>query len=391
MDVIQDLSQRRAEFREFALERIAPYAAAQDREQRLAGHIVGDLATRGYLAPFLSREWGGEAMCWTLLGALHEEIGRVCSSVRSLLTVHAMTTFAIQRWGGNALRKRWLLPLARGEILGALALSEPNAGSDINGVETHATPRADGFVVNGCKKWMTIGQIAGLFLVLVKSEGGSATLLVERDRPGLTIEPIYDVLGTRGSMLATLKFQDCFVPRENLIGRPGFGNSVALSALSLGRYSVACGSLGIIQACLDASVAYACKVSRFGVGLKEHQLIQQMITDMVTDVTASRLLCREVGRMRDEQDPHEIQQTFIAKYHASVAAMRAAHHAVQIHGANGCSADYPVERYLRDAKVMEIIEGSTQIQQITIASLAFEQLEQARPNAVTVPMKPFSA
>jgi alkylation response protein AidB-like acyl-CoA dehydrogenase len=179
-------------------------------------------------------------------------------------------------------------------------------------------------------------------------------------------------------MLATLKFQDCFVPRENLIGRPGFGNSVALSILSLGRYSVACGSLGIVQACLDASLEYACKVSRFGAELRDHQLIQQMITDMVTDAAASRLLCREVGRMRDEQDPREIQQTFIAKYHASVAAMRAANHAVQIHGANGCSTDYPVERYMRDAKVMEIIEGSTQIQQITIAALEFQQFDQSR-------------
>ncbi|PMQ03810.1 Acryloyl-CoA reductase (NADH) [Dyella sp. AD56] len=327
-------------------------------------------------------------MSWTLLGALHEEIGRVCSSVRSLLTVHAMTAFAIQRWGNNEQRERWLLPLACGEVLGALALSEPNAGSDITGIEATAVHVDGGFVVNGCKKWMTIGQIAGLFLVLLKGEGGSVTLLIERDRPGLTIDPIHDVLGTRGSMLATLKFRDCFVPRENLIARPGFGNSVALSALSLGRYSVACGSVGIIQACMDASLEYARKISRFGAELREHQLIQQMVADMVTDASASRLLCREAGRMRDEQDPAEIRQTFIAKYHAASAAMRAANSAVQIHGANGCSSEYPVQRYMRDAKVMEIIEGSTQIQQITIALLAFQELGQAKSAQETLSKKP---
>lgn len=376
--MVGHLLPRQAEFREFATERIGPYAAEHDREQRLAPHIVGDLARHGYLSPFLPLERGGQAMSWTMLGALHEEIGRACSSVRSLLTVHAMTTFVIQRWGSNEQRERWLLPLTRGEVLGALALSEPNAGSDISGIEATALHVDDGFVVNGCKKWMTIGQIAGLFLVLLKSEGGSVTLLVERGRPGLTIDPIHDVLGTRGSMLATLKFHDCFVPRENLIGNPGFGNSVALSALSLGRYSVACGSVGIIQACIDASLEYTRKVSRFGAELRGHQLIQQMIADMVTDASASRLLCREAGRMRDEQDPAEIQQIFIAKYHATSAAMRAASSAVQIHGANGCSNDYPVQRYMRDAKVMEIIEGSTQIQQITIASLAFQELGQAK-------------
>lgn len=377
--MISNLAQRQVEFREFATDRISPYAAEHDREQRLADHIVRDLAGHGYLTPFLPRRQGGEGMSWTVLGALHEEVGRACSSVRSLLTVHAMTAFAIQRWGSDVHRERWLHLLAQGGVLAAFALSEPNAGSDINGVEATALQTADGFIINGKKKWMTIGQVAGLFLVLLRSEGGSVTLLVERGRPGLAIEPIRDLLGTRGSMLATLSFNDCFVPRENLLGRPGFGNSIALSALSLGRYSVACGSVGIAQACLDASLDYAGKVSRFGSELRQHQLVQRMVADMVTDVSASRLLCREAGRMHDEKDPAEIRQTFVAKYHASLAAMRSADNAVQIHGANGCSSEYPVQRYMRDAKVMEIIEGSTQIQQVTIASLAFQELRQARP------------
>lgn len=369
---------RQADFRQFALEQVMPYAAAHDRSQQITDHIVSALSERGYLAPFLPERWGGQAMNMATLGILHEEIGRACSSVRSLLTVHGMAAQSILRWGSAAQRDRWLAPLARGDVLGALAVSEPNAGSDINGVETTATPHSNGFLLDGKKKWMTFGQIAGVFVVLAKSEGKLTAFAIERSLPGLTIEPIRDVLGTRGSMLAMLTFEKCFVHRDNLLGGPGFGSLVALSALGLGRYSVACGSLGIAQACLDASLEYADKTCRFGVALREHQLIQQMITEMVTDIAASRLLCRSAGVMKDDKDPQEIQQTFIAKYYASTAAMRAASNAVQIHGANGCCADYPVERYMRDAKVMEIIEGSTQIQQTTIASLEFQEFESRR-------------
>jgi alkylation response protein AidB-like acyl-CoA dehydrogenase len=372
-------------FFEFAQKTIAPHAGLHDRSQRIAEHIVPSLAKAGYLAPFLPERWGGSAMDMVTLGILHEETGRACSSVRSLLTVHGMASQSIWRWGSEALRERWLRPLATGEVIGAFAISEPNAGSDVNGIETVAEPRADGFLLNGKKKWITFGQIAGVYVVLTKSHGKPTTFVIERDRPGFSVTPIHDVFGTRGSMLGLLNFEDCFVPTTNMLGRPGFGaNPVALSALGLGRYSVACGSLGIAQACLDASYAYAGKVQRFGASLREHQLIQQMMTQMITDTCAARLLCREAGRMKDDKDPQEIQQTFIAKYFASTAAMRAAGNAVQIHGANGCSPDYPVERYMRDAKVMEIIEGSTQIQEITIASLGFQEFERQRLVSATV-------
>jgi len=380
--------ERQAEFQQFALKHVVPYADLHDRSQEISPDIIPGLARRGYLAPFLPERFGGEAMDMVTLGALHEEIGRACSSVRSLLTVHGMAAYSIFRWGTDAQREKWLVPLARGDVIGAFAVSEPNAGSDVNGVETTATPQVGGFILNGQKKWITFGLIADVYVVLTKSEGEPTAFLVERDRPGLTVEPIHDMVGTRGSMVALLTFKDCLVPRENLVGRPGFGaNPVALSALGLGRYSVACGSLGIAQACLDASYEYASKTKRFGAALKDHQLIQQMITEMITDISASRLLCRLAGSMKDERDPQEIQQTFIAKYYASTAAMRAANKAVQIHGANGCSASYPVERFMRDAKVMEIIEGSTQILQITIASLGFQDFERQRLMTETTAME----
>jgi|SRR5215471_3960756 len=371
--------QSQLEFKFFAKEHVAPHAAAHDNEQQISSNMVHTIAEQGYLAPFLPEAWGSRDMDMVTYGLLHEEIGKACSSVRSLLTVHDMATLSIYKWGSDRQRETWLPKLATGEVIGALALSEPNAGSDVNGIETSGEPCGDGYVLHGQKKWITFGQIAGIFVVLAKSEGKPTAFLVERNRPGFSITPIRDMFGTRGSMLALLSFNECRIPGENLIARRGFGaSSVALTALGLGRYSVACGSVGIAQACLEACMEYTTKRRRFGSALRDHQLIQQLITDMITETAAARLLCCQAGYYKDQKDPKEITQTFIAKYYASRAAMRAAVNAVQIHGANGCSSDYPVERYLRDAKIMEIIEGSTQIQQITISKLGFQEFEQSR-------------
>jgi len=175
-------------------------------------------------------------------------------------------------------------------------------------------------------------------------------------------------------MLAELYLRDCRIPKGNMVGGRGFGlASVATSALDIGRYTVAWGCVGIAQACLDASLQYTSHRQQFGVYLKEHQLVQQMITNMITNVKAARLLCYQAGYLKDAGDPHTIMETWVAKYFASTAAAQAASDAVQIHGANGCSADYPVQRYLRDTKIMEIIEGSTQIQQITIARYGYQE------------------
>ena len=371
--------ERETEFREFALEHVHPYAHLHDTSQRISESIIPTLAQHGFLAPFLPARWGGQDMDMQTYGVLHEHIGSACSSVRSLLTVHDMVALSISRWGSDLQREQWLAPLTSGALVAAFAISEPNAGSDVGGVETRGAPEEGGFRINGCKKWITFGQIAGVFLVLAKVEGKPTTFLIERDTPGLSVEPISGMLGTRGSMLALLNFEDCWVSSAQVIGRVGFGaNPVALSALGLGRYSVACGSLGIAQACLDACYSHASRTHRFGVALKDHQLIQQMISDMMTDVAATRLLCRLAGSLKDQKDSQEILQTFMAKYHASRCAMRVATDAVQIHGANGCSPDCSVERLFRDAKVMEIIEGSNQIQQITIANLGFQEFERQR-------------
>jgi hypothetical protein len=357
----------REEFRKFADEVVAPHAAAHDSEERLRQEVIDALVERGYLASFLPPEQGGAGLDFITYGLLTEELGRACSSTRSLLTVHDMLTLAIRRWG-NEEQRSWLPRLARGEVLGAFALSEPEVGSDAKSVSTTAEAADGAFVVHGTKKWITFGQIADLFVVFVRCEEGPTALLVERDTPGLTIEPLGGVLGTRGSMLAQLRFEDCRVPEANLLGRVGFGfTHVASAALDLGRYSVACGSVGIGQACLDASMDYASERVQFGAAIKQHQLVRRMLTDMLTQVRAARLLCLRAGTLKQQEDPRGTLETLIAKYFASTTAVRVASDAVQIHGANGCTADYPVARLLRDAKVMEIIEGSTQIQQVAIA------------------------
>ena len=362
-----------AAFRTFVQEEIIPEANRYDQEEYTSTELINKVAQQGYLGSLVAEESGGTAMDMITFGLLHEEMGRGCSSIRSLLTVHSMITHALLRWGSKQQKAFWLPKLATGEIIGAFALSEPNVGSDAKSVETTARHCDDHYVLNGQKKWITYGQIADLFLVFARCEGKVSAFLVERNSPGFSTKPINGMLGTRASMLAELYLNECVIPKENLVGGRGFGlATIATSALDIGRYSVACGCIGIAQACLEASLQYTSERKQFGSYLKDHQLIQRMITEMITNVKAARLLCYQAGYLKEIGDPNTIMETWVAKYFASTIAVKAANDAVQIHGANGCSNDYPVQRYLRDAKIMEIIEGSTQLQQMTIAGYGYQ-------------------
>ncbi|MEM6613077.1 MAG: acyl-CoA dehydrogenase family protein [Cyanobacteria bacterium P01_C01_bin.72] len=361
------------EFRVFVDQVIYPHAGEWDRQEFTPPEIIQKLAERGFLGAALPSAYGGQGMDMITYGILNEEMGRGCSGVRSLLTVHNMVSQALCRWGSKLQKEYWLPKLASGETIAAFALSEPNVGSDANSVETTATVVGDTYVLNGTKKWITYGQIADIFLVFAKCGSKPTAFLVEKNRPGLVVKPMSGVLGTRASMIAELDFDHCEIPQSNLVGRLGFGFSyVAASALDYGRYSVATGCVGIAQACLEACVKYTSERQQFGVYLKEHQLIRQKITQMITQVKAARLLCYQAGYLKEINDPKSITETAIAKYFASKAASQIANDAVQIHGGNGCSDQYPVARYLRDAKIMEIIEGSTQIQEITIAESGYQ-------------------
>jgi alkylation response protein AidB-like acyl-CoA dehydrogenase len=368
--------QARAAFAAFVDREVVPFAGEWDRAASTPREVIRKVAAEGYLGALVPREQGGMGLDTVSFGILNEELGRGCSSIRSLLTVHSMCTYAVLRWGTREQKERWLPLLARGEKIGAFGLSEPNVGSDASAVETVAVADGDHYVLHGTKKWTTYGQAADVYLVFAKTEGKPVAFLVERDTPGFTVNPLAGITGTRASMLAELRFEGCRVPRANRIAGPGFGLGVALSVLEVGRFSVASGSVGIVRACLDASLAYANERVQFGKPIREHQLVQQMISNMATEWRAARLLCQRAGWLRDQGDPSATSEIFVAKYFASLAATRAALDAVQIHGANGCTEDYPVERYLRDSRVMEIIEGSTQIQQVTIATHEFQALAQ---------------
>lgn len=371
------------EFRAFADQEIVPLGDEHHRLQRTRPEIIQRLAERGYLGLPLPRDLGGGGKDLVTFGLMVGEIGRGCSSLRSLLTVHTLVAHAILRWGSQAQKETWIPRLSSGSAIAALALSEPGTGSDAKSVTTVARPDGGDFVLTGHKKWVTYGLRADLYLVFAQCEGEPTAFLVERDREGVSLEPIVDLLGFRGSMTASVRLDGCRIPGENMVGRRGLGIShVAAAALDSGRYSVAWGSVGILQACLDACTLYTTERYQFGVPLREHQLVRRLVSDMITNLRAARLLCLEAGRLRDARDPGAFAATAIAKYFASTAAVRAADDAVQLHGANGCSGDYPLQRYLGDAKIAEIIEGSTQIQQITIAEHGYQEYESLRGRAL---------
>ncbi|WP_156755620.1 acyl-CoA dehydrogenase family protein [Actinokineospora pegani] len=360
-------------FEEFARTRIAPFADEWDRESALPEEFITEFAERGHLGGAIPTEHGGAGLDETTLGLLCEETGRACSSVRSLITVHGMVSRAVARWGSTGQREHWLPRLARGATIGAFALSEPGAGSDVKALAATARRDGDGFVLTGEKRWTTFGQRADLFLLFARLDDRETAFLVPADSAGLTVRPVESVLGTRASMLGELSLVECRVPGAALLGRPGFGLvAVAADALELGRYTVAWGCVGLLQACLDATLAHAENRETFGARLRDHQLVQRMIADMATAASAARLLCQQAGLLREAGDQQGVHATWMAKYFASTSAFKAAADAVQAHGAQGCAGDHPVQRYLRDAKVMEIIEGATELQQTTIADTAYQ-------------------
>ena len=365
---------RQAEFRAFADAEIAPHADRHDREERLSEGVIRKMAARGCLGALVPVSHGGLAMDAITFGLLNEEVGRACTAARGLVTVQNMATRVIDRWGTDTQKQRWLRNLAAGDNIAAFALTEPDHGSDAANIQATAEQTDDGYVISGHKRWISYGQIADPFLVFAQADGRPSAFLLERDTPGLAIEPVKGLLGARGCMLAELHLDNCRVPAENLVGNLGFGLvPVAFTALDVGRYSIAWGAVGLAQACLDSSIQYTKRRRQFGARLRDHQLIKRMITDMMVDITAARLLCYQAGLLSESDDHDTLNNMCMAKYHATNMAVRVANDAVQLHGANGYSRDYPVERFLRDAKIGQMIEGSNEMLQLMISRYAYKR------------------
>jgi glutaryl-CoA dehydrogenase (non-decarboxylating) len=350
------------------VDRLAARAAEFDANGEIDREILKELAHGGYLGATVPSAYGGPGYDELAYGELCAAIGGACTSTRSVITVHNMVAQAIARWGDEAQRAAWLPRLASGEAVGAFCLTEPEAGSDGAAVTASVRERGDELIVDGIKLWVTGGLIADAFLVIGRHEGGPVAVLVPRATTGVSIEPLVGQLGLRAAMLAEIRFDGAAVSKDSLVGRPGFGWShVAATALDHGRYSVAWGCVGIVRSCLDVAAAYASTRRQFGRPLADHQLVRRMIADMTTELSAAELLCKDAAAQRQDRRPSALHATMVAKYFASRAAARASSDAVQILGAVGTSPRYPVERHFRDAKIMQIIEGSDQMQQLTIA------------------------
>jgi len=362
------------EFKAFVARSVAPLAEQWDRDQRIPDGIIRQMAQGGYLGCSLPPEYGGQGWDTVTFGLLNEAFGRGSSALTGVLTVQAMVSMVLLKWGTMEQRRLWLPSLATGEMIGAFALTEPGAGSAMQSLVTEFTPHAQGFVLNGGKKWISCAQSAGVFLVFGTLGGRSVACMVPSDTPGLRVEPISDLMGFRAAGLAQLHFQDVAVPSANLVGKPGYALShLAPVGLHYGRISTACSALGLLRGCFEESIAHAAlrKIGDKTVG--DIGMVRSLIASMGTDLEAGTLLCRNACRAEDEHLPEVFEKALMAKYFTSRAVVRAASDAVQIQGAAGCHGSSAVSRYYRDAKIMEIIEGTTQIHEDILGRIFVDQ------------------
>lgn len=364
-----------ARARLFAETELAPRAAEFDRDEFLPQDVIKKMAEQGFLGASIPTAWGGLGLDPLEYGDVTEAIGKACASTRALLTVHtSIVAGTLLDLASKRLKGKYLAALARGEKIGCFALSEEGAGSDAASVATSYIRKGDSFVLNGRKKWISFADIADLFLVLASDNGVPSAFIVERDMPGVRTWPMSGFLGNRATHIAEVKLDDVEVPAENLIAGIGAGfGFVVNTALLHGRYSIAWAGVALAQAALEEMCSYATRREQFGVKIGTQQLVQKMVADTVTNVAAARELCRSAGRSLAQRHADATTETIIAKYFSSTIAQRATSDAVQVLGGNGCWSGYPAERLFREAKILEIIEGTSQLQQILIADVGYKK------------------
>lgn len=358
--------------RRFAANEISPLVREKEHDEQFSVDVLRRMASAGLSGAPIPEQYGGGGVDHVSYGLICEEIGKASPSVfTTALTVQvSLVSQTILRWGSDEQKQQYLPGLCNGELVGAYALTEPNAGSDPASMQTSARADGDDWLLNGQKMWISNGAQADVILVFAQSDPaaghrGIGAFFVPGTATGLTRTRIEGKMGLGASNTAMLFFDDVRVPRSAVLGRIGDGFKVAMSALDNGRFSTAACAVGISQGCLDACVAYATQRIQFGKPIGAHQLVQEMIADMAVETEASRLLVHKVAALRDQGKPAS-KEVSMAKYFASEAAVRAARNAIQVHGGIGYVAEYPVERYLRDAIALTLYEGTTQIQKLII-------------------------
>jgi glutaryl-CoA dehydrogenase (non-decarboxylating) len=373
LDLSEDHRLLERSVREWAGREVAPRIRELDRAHQFDRGIFPQMAQLGLLGICVPPEYGGAGMDYLCLGLASEELEYVDTSLRVIMSVHVgLNCLTLLAWGTDDQKKRYLVPQAQGVKIATYGLTEPSAGSDARGIQTVAIRKGDRYVLTGEKIWISLADVADNYLVFAwtdlekkktRDPSGMSAFIVERAFKGFSSGTLTQKWGILAGNTGTFKMEDVEVPEENLVGREGEGFKIAMFALDQGRYTVAAGATGLIRACRDASVKYAKERKTFGVEIGEHQLVKEMIAQMESDYQVSRLLWQRSGWMKNI-GRRNTRETGLAKWFATVASERAAGDAVQIHGANGYSDEYPVGRFYRNCKGAVIYEGTREIHKI---------------------------
>jgi glutaryl-CoA dehydrogenase (non-decarboxylating) len=361
--------------RAFAEAEILPHIREWDEQGETHREVFAKMGELGFLGAPVPERYGGSGMDYVSFALLCEELERADTAFRVVQSVHVgLNSLTLLQWATEEQRQRWLVPQARGEKLATFALTEPGVGTDASNLATTARRDGESYVLNGSKLWISLADIADHFLVFgtvdrEKRHKGVTAFMVERGMPGLTTGTLHGKLGIRAGNTGLINFEDVRVPVENRIGEEGEGFLIAMSAIDQGRYTVAAGAVGLAQACLDASVRYAHERHTFGEEIGRHQLVKQMIANMAKGIEVGRLLVYQAGWLKN-RGLRNTRETSVAKWHATDHSVQAALDAIQIHGASGYSNEFPVERYLRNAKAAVIYEGTSQLHTLIQADYA---------------------
>ena len=358
--------------REFAQTELLPGVIERDEHQKFPAEQIKKLGELGFLGMMVDPKYGGSGMDTVSYVLAMEEISKVDASASVVMSVNnSLVCWGLEKYGTEEQKQKYLKPLASGEIIGAFCLSEPEAGSDATSQRTTAEDKGDHYLLNGTKNWITNGNTASVYLVIAqtnpeKKHKGINALIVERDSPGFVVGPKENKLGIRGSDTHSLMFTDVKVPKENRIGEDGFGFKFAMAVLAGGRIGIAAQALGIASGAFELALKYSKERKAFGVEISKHQAIQFKLADMATNIDAARLLCLLAA---DDKDNHRdyAKSGAMAKLFASKTAMDTTVEAVQVHGGYGFVKEYHVERLMRDAKITQIYEGTSEIQKIVIS------------------------